>query len=73
MPNFAIPDGGYGAGAQAHDATFFLTVMEEYGTGDVGADLCLIPFIGAETLTGIGTRGRWAIASALSTTRFDTT
>ncbi|KAF8964344.1 hypothetical protein BDZ97DRAFT_1919035 [Flammula alnicola] len=33
MPNFATLKKGFGSGAQAHNATFYLTVLEEYGTG----------------------------------------
>jgi len=34
MPNFAMLGRGFGSGAHAHNATFFLTVLEEYGNGN---------------------------------------
>ncbi|KAF5369269.1 hypothetical protein D9758_002787 [Tetrapyrgos nigripes] len=34
MPDFSKPLGGWGSGANVFDATFYLVVMEEYGTGE---------------------------------------
>ncbi|KAJ7784454.1 hypothetical protein B0H16DRAFT_298597 [Mycena metata] len=34
MPNFSLPPGGFGAGAFATNATFYLAVFEEYSNGD---------------------------------------
>ncbi|KAJ7259545.1 hypothetical protein B0H12DRAFT_418620 [Mycena haematopus] len=34
MPNFSIAPGGWGAGASATNATFYLAVLEEYSTGE---------------------------------------
>ncbi|KAJ7761574.1 hypothetical protein DFH07DRAFT_421590 [Mycena maculata] len=38
MPNFSIPPGGFGTGASATNATFYLAVFEEYanGAGSIG-------------------------------------
>jgi len=41
MPNFSKPLGGWGTGAPASNATFYLAVMEEYGDGTVS----LIKFV----------------------------
>jgi hypothetical protein len=35
MPNFSVAPGGFGAGASATNATFYLAVFEEYATGEV--------------------------------------
>ncbi|KAK7048456.1 26S proteasome subunit P45, partial [Favolaschia claudopus] len=34
MPNFSTSRGGFGAGASASNATYYLAVFEEYATGD---------------------------------------
>ncbi|KAJ7688210.1 hypothetical protein B0H14DRAFT_3101234 [Mycena olivaceomarginata] len=34
MPNFSVAPGGFGAGASATNATFYLAVFEEYATGE---------------------------------------
>ncbi|KAF9533218.1 hypothetical protein CPB83DRAFT_846077 [Crepidotus variabilis] len=34
MPNFATMEKGFGNGASAHNVTCFLTVLEEYATGN---------------------------------------
>ncbi|KAJ7717257.1 hypothetical protein B0H14DRAFT_3012049, partial [Mycena olivaceomarginata] len=34
MPNFSVSPGGFGAGASATNATFYLAVFEEYATWD---------------------------------------
>ncbi|KAJ7675726.1 hypothetical protein DFH06DRAFT_977309 [Mycena polygramma] len=34
MPNFSVAPGGWGSGASASNATFYLAVLEEYATGD---------------------------------------
>ena len=35
MPNFDTIGRGFGTGASTQDATFYLTVLEEYATGTV--------------------------------------
>ncbi|KAJ3509528.1 hypothetical protein NLJ89_g5180 [Agrocybe chaxingu] len=44
MPNFAVLEKGFGTGSNVHNATFFLTILEEYGTGDasVGYRISLV-------------------------------
>lgn len=37
MPDFSKPQGGFGSGASIANATFYLAVVEEYATGEVGS------------------------------------
>ncbi|KJA23994.1 hypothetical protein HYPSUDRAFT_136780 [Hypholoma sublateritium FD-334 SS-4] len=42
MPNFATLERGFGTGSHAHNATFYLTVLEEYATnGSLGYRISL--------------------------------
>ncbi|TFK35237.1 hypothetical protein BDQ12DRAFT_668732 [Crucibulum laeve] len=44
MPNFAKLGGGFGVGSEVENATFYLAVLEEYGTGQgsVGYNISLV-------------------------------
>ncbi|TFK40523.1 hypothetical protein BDQ12DRAFT_711212 [Crucibulum laeve] len=56
MPNFAKLGGGFGAGSQVEDATFYLTVLEEYATqqGSVGYKISLVYNEVRYNVTGAG-------------------